>query len=120
FAEVGLTLIDCVNREYCKKLLVLLPGQSHPAHHHVHKEETFIVLHGDLTVTSNDKARTIRKGDTMTMERLTPHSFHSEQGCVFEEISTTNCSDDSYYQNQEHFVHPRKTTIYLTKDVLPW
>ena len=27
FEETGLTLIDCINREYCKKILVVLPGQ---------------------------------------------------------------------------------------------
>ena len=39
FAEVGATIIDCVNREYCKKILVLLPGQTHPGHYHQKKED---------------------------------------------------------------------------------
>ena len=111
-------LINCVNREYCKKLLVLLPGQTHPLHYHVKKEETFIILHGDLTVISNDNERTLTRGDTMTVERGTPHSFASKHGCVFEEISSTHCSDDSFYEDKGGFTFPRKTKVYLTKDVL--
>lgn len=118
FSEVGLVLINCVNREYCKKLLVLLPGQTHPLHYHVKKEETFIILHGDLTVTCSDSQRVLGRGDTMTVERGTPHSFSSKTGCVFEEISTTHCSDDSFYEQQESFASPRKTQVFLTKDVL--
>ena len=41
FLKTGATIINCINREYCKKILVLLPGQSHPAHFHKKKEETF-------------------------------------------------------------------------------
>jgi sialic acid synthase SpsE len=121
YEKTGMALIDCVNREYCKKLLVLLPGQSHPAHSHVRKEETFVVLYGDLTVRCGDKERTLRRGETMLVERDTPHSFSTEQGCVFEELSSTHFTDDSYYARQAEFVSPRKTTVFLTRDVLgPW
>ena len=120
YEKTGLALIDCVNREYCKKLLVVLPGQSHPVHYHDRKEETFIVLHGDLKVCCGDAERIIRRGDTMVVERNTPHSFSSETGCVFEEISSTHFVDDSYYAQKDAFVYPRKTTVYLTKDVLQW
>ena len=41
FREVGALIVDCVNREYCKKLIVVLPGQRHPMHFHQRKEETF-------------------------------------------------------------------------------
>ena len=30
-----------INREYCKKLVIVLPGQPHPDHYHKEKEETF-------------------------------------------------------------------------------
>jgi sialic acid synthase SpsE/D-lyxose ketol-isomerase len=118
YEKTGLALIDCVNREYCKKLLVLLPGQSHPTHHHIQKEETFIILYGDLTVTCRGRERTLRQGETITVERGMPHSFSSETGCVFEEISTTHHGDDSYYENRDEFVNPRKTMVFLTKEIL--
>ena len=41
-------LINVINREYCKKVLVQLAGQMHPWHFHKRKEETFLVLWGEL------------------------------------------------------------------------
>ena len=46
----GATIINCINREYCKKIIIMLPGQENPAHSHLKKEETFQVLHGVLTI----------------------------------------------------------------------
>ena len=47
FLQTGTTIINCINREYCKKILVfLLPGQTHPAHFHKKKEETLIFFMG--------------------------------------------------------------------------
>jgi len=118
FEETGIALIDCVNREYCKKLLVLLPGQDHPVHSHIKKEETFIILHGDLTVINGDSSKIITRGETLTIERGTPHAFATENGCVFEEISSTHFNDDSCYDKQDEFVSPRKTKVYLTEAIL--
>ena len=117
FEKTGLTLIDCVNREYCKKILVVLPGQAHPSHSHKKKEETFIVLDGELKVNCCGKERIVRKGETMTVERDQEHSFSSDSGCVFEEISTTHYRDDSFYPDAGNFVQPRKTQVYLTRDI---
>ncbi|EKD29036.1 MAG: hypothetical protein ACD_79C00106G0001, partial [uncultured bacterium] len=50
FYETGATIIDCINRTYCKKIIVLLPGQKHPYHYHKRKEETFQVLAGEMDV----------------------------------------------------------------------
>ena len=33
FREFGAVIIDCVNREYCKKLIIQLPRQKHPYHY---------------------------------------------------------------------------------------
>ena len=44
FREVGAVIINCINRDYCKKIIVQLPGQVHPNHFHQRKEETFQVL----------------------------------------------------------------------------
>ena len=41
FEKVGALLITIINRDYCKKLIAQLPGQSHPSHYHEKKEETF-------------------------------------------------------------------------------
>lgn len=118
FFQTGVTMIDCINREYCKKILVVLPGQSHPFHLHKKKEETFTVLYGELEATCDGVTKIVNEGESMVVERFANHNFGSTTGCVFEEISTTHYPDDSYYEDSENFVNPRKTKVYLTKDML--
>lgn len=118
YDKVGVAMIDCVNREYCKKILVLLPGQNHPYHFHKQKEETFSVVYGNLNVNLDDKSQIVEPGESMVIERNVNHSFSSDTGCVFEEISTTHYVDDSYYEKESEFASPRKTDVYITKDML--
>lgn len=118
FEQTGVAMIDCVNREYCKKILIVLPGQSHPGHYHIKKEETFVVLHGDLKMTVDGVEKVLHKGDIMTVERNVNHSFSSASGCIFEEISTTHYLNDSFYAEAEKFVRPRKTTVKFTREML--
>lgn len=118
FYQTGVAMIDCVNREYCKKILAVLPGQAHPSHYHVKKEETFVVLHGELELMLDGGKKLLHKGDVMTVERNVNHSFSSSSGCIFEEISTTHYQNDSYYKDAKEFVEPRKTKIHFTKNML--
>lgn len=99
FNEYGVVIINCINREYCKKILVQLPGQKHPAHFHKLKEETFQVLHGELHVTVDGRHRTLRPGDIHLVMPGVWHSFWTETGCVFEEVSTTHYNNDSVYKD---------------------
>lgn len=101
FAEFGLTMLNVVNREYCKKLLVLLPGQTHPEQYHIHKEETFVILHGALTLWLDGAPREVRAGDVITVGRGVKHRFRSEHGVVLEEISSTHDRSDSYYTDPD-------------------
>ena len=116
FDEIGVAMIECINREYCKKILIMMPGQAHPSHYHRQKEETFLVLYGSLDIVCNGKERHISRGETVVVERGVDHSFYSKEGCVFEEISTTHFGNDSFYKNADEFVNPRKTRVYLTED----
>ncbi len=118
FEKTGVAMIECVNREYCKKVLIELPGQSHPAHYHVQKEETFLVLYGSLDVICDGKERHVTRGETVIVERGMKHAFSSEEGCVFEEISTTHYGNDSFYDDESGFVNPRKTQVFLTAELL--
>ena len=99
FATHGVTIIDCINREYCKKILVQLPGQSHPNHHHMKKEEAFHVLFGELEMELGGRRKTLRPGDVQIIQRGIKHSFWTESGAIFEEISTTHFNDDSMYED---------------------
>lgn len=99
FAEWGATIINCINREYCKKLIIVLPGQKHPVHYHKRKEETFHILYGDVAVNVAGKAMRNRNGEMIVVEREKKHSFSSETGAIIEEISTTHFRDDSFYED---------------------
>ncbi len=99
FHKFGATILNCINREYCKKLIILVPGQSHPTHFHKLKEETFHVLFGDLNLELNGTAGEYNPGNFITIERGTKHSFGTRSGVVFEEISTTHYKSDSYYDD---------------------
>lgn len=101
FRHYGATLISIINREYCKKLMIILPGQQHPTHYHKIKEETFQVLFGTLTLTLDGITKDIYTGEIAMVERGVPHSFTSKDGCVFEEVSTTHVKDDSYYEDEK-------------------
>lgn len=100
YEEWGAAILNCINREYCKKLIILLPGQKHPFHYHEKKEETFQVLYGDMEVNAGGEEKNLKAGDMLTVERKVNHSFSSQKGCVFEEVSTTHYKDDSFYEDQ--------------------
>jgi sialic acid synthase SpsE len=97
FRNNGCLLVSMVNREYCKKIIVVFPNQSHPEQYHVKKEETFHILSGDLILVLNGIKYHLKKGDIKTLERGVRHSFTSENGCIFEEISSTHYRSDSFY-----------------------
>ena len=100
FTEVGATIIDCVNRSYCKKLIILLPGQRHPNHFHKRKEETFQVLHGVLGMEVEGRRYFLVPGDVKIVQQGVWHEFWSDEGVIFEEISTTHYNDDSFYEDK--------------------
>lgn len=100
FERVGIIMITCVNRSYCKKVVVQLPGQRHPMHYHMKKEETFQVLHGSLEIDVDGRRRTLLPGDTQLVQQGVWHSFRTETGVIFEEISTTHYADDSFYEDK--------------------
>lgn len=97
YNRFGCLIVNLVNREYCKKIIVVFPEQHHPEQKHMKKEETFHVLHGDLNLTLNGITHKISKGEIVTIERGVLHSFYSDNGAVIEEISTTHLVNDSYY-----------------------
>lgn len=99
FRDVGAVLINVINREYAKKVLVQLPGQMHPMHFHKLKEETFLVLWGELVSELDGRERVLRPGDTLTVPPGVWHCFRTDTGCVFEEISTTAYPNDSVYRD---------------------
>jgi sialic acid synthase SpsE/quercetin dioxygenase-like cupin family protein len=111
FDHFGLVMITVINREYCKKLLVMLPGQTHPEQYHLKKEETFLVLHGEVEFTLDDQTETYHSGDVVTVGRGVRHKFHTKTGVVFEELSSSHYPDDSYYTDASIMSNTNRKTL---------
>jgi N-acetylneuraminate synthase len=94
YREVGAAIITCFNNDqYCKKFIVLLPGQTLPMHTHHVKKETFTLLYGDI--------KGLQIAETMEIAPGTPHDLVTKGGAVLEEISTRYLPNDSTYTNQD-------------------
>ena len=101
FEKVGCFLLNIINKEYAQKILVMLPGQRHPAHKHYKKKESFIILFGTLELIDKSKKYNLKVGDIVHLSKQGTHSFRAgKQGCIFEEISTTSFSNDSFYKDK--------------------
>jgi sialic acid synthase SpsE/mannose-6-phosphate isomerase-like protein (cupin superfamily) len=111
FHDVGLTMLTVVNRGYCKKILVSLPGQKHPEQYHKEKEETFHVLYGEVELTLDGKARICRPGDVVNVEPGVRHAFFSREGSVIEEISSTHFKNDSFYTDEAIMRNKNRKTL---------
>lgn len=101
FREYGCTLITSINRSYAKKLLVLLPRQKNPLHHHKIKEEMFQLLYGDAQLTVDGVRFELKPGEVCLVPVGAWHKFQSSNGAVIEEISTTHLVSDSYYEDKQ-------------------
>ncbi len=111
-SNTGAVLIDCINQEYCKKILVMVPKQVHPEHYHIKKKESFQILWGDLELTLNSVKMQLKPGDIVTIDKMEKHSFFTNNGVVFEEISTTAFSNDSVYTDEKiNKIANRKTSL---------
>lgn len=113
FNSFGAVLITLLNREYAKKLVIMKKDQTHPEHFHKLKEETFVVIIGRLEVQLDGIKNTLHPGDVLVIPRESLHSMIALDDCVFEEISSTNYADDSFYSDSEGLLQNRKTAISL-------
>jgi len=113
FYQCGAVLITVINREYAKKIVVMFENQSHPEHFHKMKEESFILLSGKLEVNLDGKEFILKPGDTLVVPRNIKHSMKALENSVFEEISSTNYSNDSFYTLQDELEINRKTKASL-------
>ena len=111
FYEYGITMITVVNREYCKKLIIMLPGQKHPEQFHSKKEETFVVLYGKIQLTLDGKEVEYNIGDVVTVKPGVRHAFSAKAGTIIEEISSTHYVDDSYYTDELIMQNKQRKTL---------
>ena len=100
-SEVGALMINVVNKEYCKSYVVMLPGQRYPNHYHRIKTETCYVLRNNLVVNINGEDHVLSEGEMVSIERGEDHYFYSENGVIFEELSTMYVPNDSIYLDED-------------------
>ena len=100
FPNIGAVFIKIVNKEYCKSYVIQLPGQSYPDHYHKIKVETFYVLYGKLIVECESNTIALGPGEVFSIQRGESHSFFTETGAVFEELSTAYMRNDSIYSDE--------------------
>jgi sialic acid synthase SpsE/mannose-6-phosphate isomerase-like protein (cupin superfamily) len=101
FEKVGTCMITVVNREYCKKLLFLLPGQAHPPMFHKTKDETFFILWGEIELELDNVKTNLSVGDTAEIRPGVVHGMISKFGSIIEEVSSTHSGSDSFYLSEE-------------------
>jgi mannose-6-phosphate isomerase-like protein (cupin superfamily) len=101
FERFGSTVITVVNREYCKRVIVLVPGQTHPEQYHKNKDETYHILHGEISLSLDGVRRQCGVNEVIIIPRGVRHGFTTQTGVVIEEISTCYDRNDSYYIDKE-------------------
>ena len=111
FNSTGITMLTLINRDYCKKLIVVLPGQEHPEQYHLQKDETFHVLYGEIDLKLNGVNSKLLRGDVAIIEPEVRHAFTSVTGAVIEELSSTHFKNDSYYTDEQINQNKHRKTI---------
>ena len=89
------------NEKYCSKLLILNKGFESSWHYHERKDETFVILEGEVSLTYanglNASAQTIilKEGDKFRLKPGVVHTFKSlTLKSTVMEISTTDDGDN--------------------------
>ncbi len=100
FYKFGITMITVINKIYCKKLIILLPNQKHPAQYHRKKQESFFILYGRVNLKINKKNYNLEPGQLKTIKPGEVHEFSSRTGAIIEELSTTSMVNDSFYKDK--------------------
>jgi mannose-6-phosphate isomerase-like protein (cupin superfamily) len=111
FRETGITAITVVNREYCKRLMVVLPGQKHPEQWHNQKDETYHILYGDVTVNLDGKTSTHKSNSVITISHGIKHSFWTTSGAIIEEVSSSYSMNDSFYTDPAIMANTNRKTF---------
>ncbi len=111
FDKFGMCMVTCVNRDYCKKLLIMFSGQFHPIQLHKKKEETFHILYGKFIVSLNGKKHTYNCGEVITIKPGVKHSFAPIGDGILEEISSTHFINDSFYTDKRITTNKNRKTF---------
>src|SRR5262249_17929533 len=111
--EFGSTTVTVVSREYCKRVIIMLSGQTHPEQWHKLKDETYHLLYGEVDLLLDGEERKCQQNDVVVIPRGCRHQFSSVTGAVIEEISSAYDQNDSYYTDVTIRGNPNRKT-YVT------
>ena len=110
FPKFGSTVITVVNREYCKRVIVMLPGQSHPEQWHTKKDETYHILFGEIDLALDGAQQVKKTNDIVVIPRGMRHGFTTKTGTVIEEVSSSYSQDDSFYSDDSIMANKNRKT----------
>jgi N-acetylneuraminate synthase len=111
FNEFGSTVITVVNRQYCKRVIVLLPGQTHPEQWHKQKDETYHILHGEIVLRLDGQEEIRKANDVIVIPHGVKHAFTTRTGTVIEEVSSFYSQGDSFYSDESIAANANRKTF---------
>lgn len=90
----GYEVIWAHTKDYVGKILAINPGEKLSLQYHEQKEETVLVISGELKV-SGDSDLILTKGSSFHVIPRHVHRFeaHGEEPCILVEVSTDNLND---------------------------
>jgi mannose-6-phosphate isomerase-like protein (cupin superfamily) len=94
-----------------KKILFLVPGQKHPAHHHLERDETYSILFGSAVIDRDGEEVDARTGNNIHIPRGVIHTISTAAGVIIEENFSSLDPADSYYYDDAIPVRGRKTLV---------
>jgi mannose-6-phosphate isomerase-like protein (cupin superfamily) len=110
----GMGIITLINKEYCKKILIIQKDNINPEHYHKEKKETFFILSGKVKIDVDNKENILQKDDILTIEPSQKHTIYALEDSIIEEISTQHKPNDSFYTDEKINNNcNRKTLVYL-------
>ncbi|MCL4506755.1 MAG: cupin domain-containing protein [Chloroflexi bacterium] len=91
---------DRVN-QYCGKFLFMFENQRCPLHHHNIKDETFLIVKGNVSMEAGDRTFLMRPGDTYKMRPGVDHTFAAVDGpALVLEVSLPSVEHDNVFDDK--------------------
>lgn len=81
---------------HCGKLLYLKEGHCCSYHYHLAKDETFLILEGEVDMDIDGETVHMLLGDGVHIAQCVPHRFYGATDATIIEVSTLHSEDDSY------------------------
>lgn len=100
----------------CEKHLLIEPRRVLSLQSHRHRQETWLVLSGELTVLVGNRCWLAKSGEQVVVPALTLHSMANltELPCIVHETQEGECSEEDIIRYVDPYA--RRTTLPLVQD----